>query len=308
MQFAPIQYKNQDPEADEARKAEEVAFFTLQLDCQILAEWFKALAENPPPWYPAETQLQDWPIDDRITELETRPDLRLGYMLKGYAEGLPQKTTRAMTSVDQASCLNKIRAHGERHAVDQIRMFDYASQMPHTDRARRYDQLVARIDWSDNSPPTKAFITMVITSCMNEERQYLRQGIVKTFHDPPLTNLSLLGSIPMDDYIRAIDEKKVIEIMHLLRKRQAKNECLTPEQELEIVSIKWLVKQLPTSSFRPVFNTIREKLQFTEPSKPEEKPVEDKPAGEATVEEDNSPESQDIFARLAAKGDSPKVP
>lgn len=306
--FEPIQYKNQDPDADDAHKAEETEFYALHLDCQILAEWFEALAENPPPWYPAETQLQDWSIVERMYELRDRPDLRLYYMLKGFAERLPPITTRAWSIDTQSDHLNQIREHGERHAPDQIRMFDYKSQMPHTNLAKRYDQLVARIDWSDDSPSTKAFIALVIQSCMNQERQYLRQGIVKTFHEPPLTNLSLLGSIPMGDYIRAIDEKKVIEIMHLLRKRQAKNECLTPEQELEIVSIEWLVKQLPTASFRPVFNAIREKLRFSESSEPEEKPAEDKPMDEATVEEDNSPESQDIFARLAAKGDSPKVP
>ncbi|MFA6099742.1 MAG: hypothetical protein WC750_02555 [Patescibacteria group bacterium] len=306
--FEPIKYKNLDPDADDARKAEETEFYTLHLDCQILAEWFEALAKNPPPWYPAGAQLDDWNINDRITELETRPDLRLGYMLKGFAETMPHKTTRAMTSAVQASFLNRIRENDERLAVDQIRMFSYEAQMPHTNRAERFDKLVARINWKDDSPPTKAFITMVIASCMNEERQYFRQGIAKTFHEPPLTNLSLLESIPMDDYIRAIDEKKVIEIMHLLRKRQARHECLTPEQELEIVTIEWLVKQLPTASFRPVFNAIREKLRFSESSEPEEKPAENKAADEATVEEDDSPESQDIFARLAAKGDSPKVP
>lgn len=308
MQFAPIQYKNQDPEADEARKVEEVEFFTLQLDCQILAEWFKALAENPPPWYPAQAQLLDWPIDERISELEGRPDLRLDYMLKGYAEGLPQKTTRAMSSADQASWLNKIRANGEKHAVDQIRMFDYASQMPHTDRATRFHQLVARIDWDDNSQPTKAFLAAVIKSCLEVERKYEDESGAIKFHMPPIDHLSLLRSIKAIDYVSLISREELAEIMTQRLEFLSRKKTFEAEDELRIVSVENLLKQLPTASFMKIFNTIREKLQFPESSESEEKPAEDKATDEAKAEETRTP-APDVFEVLATKGkgDSPKA-
>ncbi len=314
--FEPIQYKSQDPEDDDAHKAEEAEFYTLHLDCQILAEWFEALAENPPPWYPAETQLQDWSIVERMHELRSRPDLRLNYMLKGFAESLPTKTTRAWSIDTQSDNLNQIRENGERHAVDQVRMFDYKSQMPHTDRVVRFNKLVARINWSDDTPPTKAFIAMVIASCMNVERRYTKENGAGAFHEPPLTHLGLLDSIPMQDYLRAIGEDKVIAIMNQHRKCQALDKKpLSPEKELvEIVTIEWLVNQLPTLSFRPVFGTIHERIGFSIPSKPEEKPAEEKAQDDAWT--DQKPADQgspapapDVFDVLATKGkgESPKA-
>jgi hypothetical protein len=300
--FEPIKYENRDPnpEFDDDRKKEADKFYELHLECQILAEWFDALAANPPPWYPAETQLQDWAIVERMHELKDRPDLRLDYMLKGFAESLPIKTTRAWPIDTQSDNLNQIRENGERHAVDQVRMFDYKSQMSHTDRVVRFNKLVARINWGDDSPPTKAFIAMVLQSGMQIERKYTEESGRITFHKPPLTYLGLLESIPMKDYLEAIGQDKVIAIFMALRKCQSKDKCLSPEQEIEIVSIEWLVNHLPTASFRPVFDTIRRELGFPELKKPEAaKPDEPLAEGwQAPATEEHKP----------GEVDSPKAP
>lgn len=303
--FEPITYQNKDPspEFDDDRKKEADKFYELHLDCQILAEWFTALAENPPPWYPAEAQLNDWSTKERLDEAADRPDLRLQYMFEGITANIPAVAFRDMPPALQADLLDRIRRSGAKMAVDQIRMFDASSLMVHTDRAKRYDQLVARIDWKDDSPPTKAFIAMVLQSSMHIERQYTEESGRITFHKPPLTYLGLLESIPMKDYLEAIGQDKVIAIFMALRKHQSHDKCLPPDEEIGIVSIEWLCEKLPTSSFLPVFKTVRNTLGFPELKKPEPAKTEEAKLDEPLAVGWQAPAAGES---KPGEGDSPK--
>ncbi|MDD5437618.1 MAG: hypothetical protein PHC70_00530 [Patescibacteria group bacterium] len=301
--FEPIIYKNKDPkpEFDDARKAEAAKFYELHLDCQIMAEWFKALAESPPPWYPAEAQLEDWCIKERLGEAGDRPDLRLKYMLEGISADLPVVAFRDMPADLQANLLDRIRLSSAKLAVDQIRMFDASSLMVHTDRAKRYDQLVGRIDWNDNSPATKAFLATVITSCLELERHYEDDNGATKFHERPINPLRLLQSINALDYVKLIKPELLAEVMIQRLDYFARKKTFEPDDDIRIIPIESMLEGLPSSSFKKIFDTIREQLGFPERKKAEGELKLDEPLAEgwqAPAGEEPKP----------GEGDSPKAP
>lgn len=301
--FEPIIYKNKDPkpEFDDARKAEAAKFYELHLDCQIMAEWFKALAESPPPWYPAEEQLKDWSLEERLKEAFDRPDLRGKYVLEGLSSNLSDIAFRDMPPELQARMLDSVRVSGVKKAFDQIGMFDIASLMIHTNRSRRYDQLVARIDWNDNSAATKAFLATVITSCLELERHYEDENGTTKFHERPINPLRLLQSINALDYVKLIKPELLAEVMTQRLDYVARKKPFEPEDDLRIIPVESMLEGLPSSSFRKIFDaTIREQLGFPDPKKAEEPKLDEPLADGWQAPAGEEPKPGEV--------DSPKAP
>ncbi|MHB8830962.1 MAG: hypothetical protein ACYC44_02520 [Patescibacteria group bacterium] len=308
-----------NPEFDDSRRVEASKFYERSLVCQLLAEWFAALAADPPPWYPAEEQLKDWSLNERLKEAGDRPDLRLKYMLEGISANLPEIAFRDMPPELQANLLDRVRLSGVKKAIDQVRMFETPPLMVHTDRAQRYEQLVARINWNDDSQQTKAFLATVITSCLELERHYEDENGATKFHERPINPLRLLQSINALDYVKLIKPELLAEVMTQRLDYFARKKPFEPEDDLRLIPVESMLERLPSSSFRKIFDTIREKLGFPEVKKVEEAKVDEPPAEDKVADEawtDQKPADQgppatepDPFDVLAAKGkgESPKA-
>lgn len=255
--FEPVKYKVSAPDAseeatDSARDKQQREYQLATLDSLVLAEIYEQLAKNPPPWYTAEMQLADWPISERFAELEERPDLRLGYMLKGVTEGLPKISTRKKKPATQAEWLDEVRESGEKSALDQIRMFDYHAQMPHTDRAKRVQKLWGRIDWNDDSPASKEFYVALIKSGLQKDRKFTQEGKERT-HSPAMTCHQILTDISPMAFVHHISEEKRAASMTKRLAYEAKGKFLPAEEELlEIVTIESFCLQMPSVEEKPI--------------------------------------------------------
>ncbi len=271
--FVPVTYPTDA--ADEQLQVEEQQFFATTLDCQILAEAWDTLVSDPPLWYPPEVQLQDWSLAERMQELAQRPDVRLTIMLKGVSAELPPKTTRAMPPQFQADFLDQIRSNDEKSAAEQVRHFDYATLMIHTDRVKRVHQLLKKLDWEDNAAETKNLIATLISSALATDREYHESGEDKT-HTPPITAHDLLSALNPLDYITYVSRDELAEIMHRRLVCELENKVYAADEELEFITVDGLCRQMPTDCLRPAVELIFEKLGYPKPETANQETAADK--------------------------------
>ncbi|MDD2786138.1 MAG: hypothetical protein PHS79_04600 [Patescibacteria group bacterium] len=258
--FEPLQYT--DPNAsDEAKAQEAERFYRSNVACQILAEWFQFLAQFPTAWYPAEAQLKDWPINKRLHELADRPDARYKLMCAGFANDMPEKTTRNIPPTSQAEWLDKTRESGDKTAEQHVRMFKYSLSMCHTDPVMRFLQLSKRIDWADESPLTCSFILAFISSAMNDKRLYEGDDGYTETHSPVILHREFLAELDLIEYLKVVGLERQIEILKRRATAEANNQFFSIRQELtEIVTVSELCDKMPVRYFKPVFELIGKKL------------------------------------------------
>lgn len=288
--FVPISY--QDNASDEQLVVAEKEHFDRTLDCQILAEIWSVLTQDPPPWYKPEDQLEDWSMTERLHELAARPDVRLAIMLKGVSADLPPKTTRAMPPQFQADFLDQVRKNDEKSAGEQIGHFGYATLMIHTDRVRRAHQLLARLNWEDDTPVTKNLIAMLIKSALRLDREYRADGMDKA-HAAPITAHDLLSVLDPLDYITHVSREELAEIMRRRLARELENEVYAADEELKFVTVDGLCRQMPTDCLRPAVELIFDRLGYPKPeTASQEMPADKGPETQIPEDGEASPESE----------------
>lgn len=288
--FVPVKYPTDA--TDEQLKHEELAYFARKPDSQILAEFWNLLSSSPPAWYAPDIQLQDWTMAERMQELEQRPDVRLTIMLKGVSAELPPKTTRAMPPQFQADFLDQVRQSGDKSSGDQVLHFSYDTLMIHTDRVRRVHQLLARMNWEDDSPETKDLVAILIHSALAGDREYHENG-EDLAHAPPITAHDLLSVLVSLDYVTHISRPELAEIMKRRLEYEAKRQIYPAQEELDFITVDGLCRQMPTGCLRPAVELIFDRLGYPKPEAgSQETPADNGPVTQIPDDEEVEPESE----------------
>lgn len=296
--FVPVKYPKDA--TDEQLEATEHEYFHRMPDCQILAEVWSVLTQNPPDWYGTENQLHDWSMAERFQELEARPDVRLAIMLKGVSTGLPAKTTRAMPPQFQADFLDQVRQSGDKSATEQVLLFEYDTIIIHTDRVRRMHQLLARMNWEDNSQETKNLIAILIHSALITVREC--HEVEDKAHEPLITAHDLLSVLVLD-YVTHISRPELAEIMKRRLEYEAKRQIYPAQEELEFITVDGLCRQMPTKCLRPAVELIFDRLGYPKPKTADQTPADNSPVAQIPDDEKIVPESELAEFRLDREDD-----
>lgn len=283
---APLVHKkpNATDEDLEAEATDELGSNPVR---QVMSELFVTARKLDLAWWTPKACLTIYTVDERLKDLDARPDLRVQF-LDALVPGMPAKMARRMSPEKQALFINEALLEDIPHAkVEGAYAPDLLALYGKIDRL--YFQICDAFPWEENTPPHKELIKSFLQSLLNAVREWKGKKLTPVLK--PHDVLTAIDSEVWETHVRK-DVRVKIRDAWLKLEATTPGKPHTAAMTLEIVTIDGL-DDIPVECLKPLFDLAGKKMGFArpEPVLTDDKPDDNKSteAAPVTTKPENTP-------------------
>jgi hypothetical protein len=286
------------PDSSDEQKAQEAQdFYADRPALQVVAEAYSKVIELNPTWFPAEVQVEAFPLIDRLIVLADCPAER-AKLFRAFAGELPIEVVYDMPCEWQEQVMSLVLKKKVKTPLDLVRSIEPRLLVTYGDVERMWHDLASRIPWHDDSETTKAVLLAMFVAMLKADRMHMVDG-KSVAHPPILTHHQFRTRISFEAWQKFLPVKVRAESDKMWMEAEATGVMFTAMDQIVLIGLENIFHDLPTQFFHPATTLCTEKMGFDASFlKPE---VEtDKPASSKNETADRPTDEQ-------TEGSSPKA-
>jgi len=249
------------PDSSDEQKAQEAQdFYADRPALQVVAEAYSKVIELNPTWFPAEVQVEAFPLIDRLIVLADCPAER-AKLFRAFAGELPLEVVYDMPCEWQEQVMSLVLKKKVKTPLDLVRSIEPRLLVTYGDVERMWHDLASRIPWHDDSETTKAVLSAMFVALLKADRTHEADGQTKT-HPPILTYHQFRTRISFEAWQKFLPVKTRAEVDKARLEAEGDERTFKAEDEVKLITLEAIFHDLPTQFFHPATILCTEKMGF----------------------------------------------